>query len=156
MKKAIFLILLWLILSLAIVTFFILVVLPEFNRDWATLYYKELQDCEQKLEVVTNDLNQALVYDDVELNIDDEYVNITITGDVCTLNVTLGRDLKVVSYGTVDKSDDKMLGPIFGSIALGVTLILAILAMIFKILDIRNIIRENRARKLDNKINVIV
>lgn len=154
MKNKIFAISLWLILGAIIVSLFIMVVLPKLNQDWEQLYSIDLQTHEQKLDIIKSDLNQVLLYDNVDLNIEGEAVNVVIFGDYCVLRITLNRERKVISYGVEDKTETKETLFVLLGFAMGIAVIVIIFAIGYNIVAIKNIARERKAAKLRKEIDL--
>lgn len=158
MKKRIILSLLILIGVVCVIIALIKFVYPELNKDWDLLYEQEKISQEKKFEEIKADLNQSLKYNDATVNLGKEYIEIHISGKYCDLNATLTRDLDVTNY-TVLNNKDKLTLPYALAMAFGIiSSTLGVIYVVYSVIKMRKIARENRLRKLEAKTetNILV
>ena len=138
---------------------FFVFTLPALQRDREQLVKQEMEEHNQTLEIIKQDFSHVLSAENVSVEMN-ENINLTISGEACTLKVTLNRELQVLSLETVDKTGEKDVGPVFACVGESIALIAAIVWIGCTIsdisFDIKSAISARKARKMAKKQSVDV
>lgn len=138
---------------------FFVFTLPALQQDREQLVKQEMEEHNQTLEMIKQDFSYVLSDKNISVEMN-QNINLTISGAECNLKVTLNRELQVLSLETVDKTEEKFVGPIFACIGEGAALIFAIVWIGFTIsdiaFDIKSAVSVRKARKIAKKQSVDV
>jgi len=149
--KNVFALLFWIAIIAVVVGVFVCAVLPRLTTDIDQFVENELESHNVKLEAITQDFTSVISLEDVYATIEDGQIRIKISGEFCDLEATLNSDMRLISLNHKDKSEDKLVGPIFAGIGLGLVAVAAIVFICLNIKEIASVIIDNRRFKLSRK-----
>ena len=142
---------LWILIFSIALTLYIIFAVPLVSNDKNSAKVAEILSHSETLEAIRADFSCAATYDNVDVDISEKNIKLTILGEVCDLKVTLNKELEVIDVKTEEHVGHQAL---FAFSTMGIIILFGFSAYYITVNSYEAVINIRENRKIKRAVKV--